>query len=252
MIGFEMLAGRLARLIREFGPPAKTIHPEYPFWWLQSDSLWEIPDGAKCERRKGHGDAKKSELVKHGIEGGFPEAYYKLVQADHLVCELASNILIENFPSSLHDDILAAVGLQGFHLYRRQPRDPLFRERIMRAYSHQCAFCGFDLRLDQLNIGLEAAHIRWHQAGGPDVESNGLALCVLHHKLFDLGAFTLDLDTARILVSERVHGSTGVDEWALQYHGSPPRVPLRAEYLPMRDHIMWHHSQVFRGPARQI
>src|SRR5436189_6378643 len=35
------------------------------------------------------------------------------------------------------------------------------------------------------------AHIRWHQAGGPDIENNGLALCVLHHKTFDLGAFTL-------------------------------------------------------------
>jgi hypothetical protein len=34
--------------------------------------------------------------------------------------------------------------------------------------------------------------IRWHQGGGPDEESNGFALCVLHHKTFDLGAFTVN------------------------------------------------------------
>jgi putative restriction endonuclease len=27
-----------------------------------------------------------------------------------------------------------------------------------------------------MNVALEAAHIKWHQAGGPDEESNGLAL----------------------------------------------------------------------------
>jgi putative restriction endonuclease len=40
-------------------------------------------------------------------------------------------------------------------------------------------------------LGLEAAHIKWFQAGGPDIEANGLAMCSLHHKLFDLGVFTI-------------------------------------------------------------
>ena len=39
-------------------------------------------------------------------------------------------------------------------------------------------------------LGLEAAHIKWFQARGPDVVQNGLALCSLHHKIFDLGANT--------------------------------------------------------------
>ena len=42
--------------------------------------------------------------------------------------------------------------------------------------------------LDQETLGIEAAHIKWHQAGGPDTEDNGLALCTLHHKRFDRGA----------------------------------------------------------------
>ena len=53
---------------------------------------------------------------------------------------------------------------------------------------------------------LDAAHVRWHQAGGPAVESNGLALCVLHHKAFDLGAFTVT-PSGVLLVSDQANGS---------------------------------------------
>lgn len=56
-----------------------------------------------------------------------------------------------------------------------------FRERVLRAYRHQCALCR--LRHDEL---LDAAHIipDSDPAGTPTV-SNGLALCRLHHAAFD-------------------------------------------------------------------
>jgi predicted restriction endonuclease len=38
-------------------------------------------------------------------------------------------------------------------------------------------------------VGIEAAHVRWHSQAGPDVVANGLALCALHHALFDLAIF---------------------------------------------------------------
>ena len=40
---------------------------------------------------------------------------------------------------------------------------------------------------------------------GPDEEQIGLALCSLHHKAFDLGAFTIQPDHV-MLVSELAHG----------------------------------------------
>jgi putative restriction endonuclease len=63
---------------------------------------------------------------------------------------------------------------------------------------------------------LEAAHIKWHQAGGPDVETNGVALCVLHHRVFDLGAFTINSQLT-ILVSEKANGS-GFSQEFLRRH----------------------------------
>ncbi|NLJ81412.1 MAG: hypothetical protein GX335_10370 [Firmicutes bacterium] len=58
--------------------------------------------------------------------------------------------------------------------------------------AHECpwAVCGFNIRIGTSPVGLEASHIKWRQFSGPDLEINGLALCSLHHRLFDRGAFT--------------------------------------------------------------
>ena len=34
----------LKKLLKDFGPPHKTVHPEYPFWHLHSETegLWEL------------------------------------------------------------------------------------------------------------------------------------------------------------------------------------------------------------------
>jgi HNH endonuclease len=43
-----------------------------------------------------------------------------------------------------------------------------------------------------VSVGIEAAHVQWFNFGGPDSLDNGLALCSLHHKLFDVGVHNLD------------------------------------------------------------
>ena len=100
-------------------------------------------------------------------------------------------------------------------------------------------------------VALEAAHIKWHQAGGPDHESNGIALCCLHHKLFDRGAFTLT-DTMAIQVSERAHGTNGFQEWLQAFHGHALRVPQRPAYYPNALFVEWHVKEVFQGPSRYL
>ncbi len=87
---------------------------------------------------------------------------------------------------------------------------------MLRVYGYRCAVCGFDFRLDNVPLALDAAHIRWHQANGPSIISNGIALCALHHKLFDRGAFSLS-DNLRIDVSARVNGSAGLVEYLTRF-----------------------------------
>jgi len=56
-----------------------------------------------------------------------------------------------------------------------------FRERVLRAYRGQCAFCR--LRHEEL---LDAAHIiPDNDPGGDPVVTNGMALCKIHHAAFD-------------------------------------------------------------------
>lgn len=190
LIPYAEIDQELERLLVEFGPFRRAHHPEYPFWYLQTDGLWEIE--LKDARPKG---PSRQLFLKHEARGGFPVPIYEAVTADpFLTISLAHSLLEAHFPFTLHDDILSAVGLDSFAITKRSRRDPQFRNRILTAYEYRCAVCDYDLRLGNTHIGLEAAHIMWHQAGGPDTEANGLALCVLHRKLFDLGAFTLSLN----------------------------------------------------------
>ena len=55
-----------------------------------------------------------------------------------------------------------------------------------RAWDRQCAFCGYDGQITGASVAIEAAHVRWFAFNGPDALDDGLALCALHHKLFDL------------------------------------------------------------------
>jgi putative restriction endonuclease len=94
-------------------------------------------------------------------------------------------------------------------------------------------------------VGLDAAHIKWFQASGPDLVNNGIALCTLHHKLFDLGAFTISSDY-RFLVSEHVNGSHAVQEILLRHHRAASLVPPRAEERPSLEYLDWHAREVFK------
>ena len=69
-------------------------------------------------------------------------------------------------------------------------RNPLFREQVMRANEFLCVVCGFQGRLGHALGGIDAAHIKWYQVGGPDVIANALALCALNPKRFDREVYT--------------------------------------------------------------
>ena len=198
-----------------------------------------------------------------GTSGHLPDAYAKaLLASENLVATVVQMILDAHFPESLHDDILAAVGLTSFNanifaeeqapygLVRK--RDPRFREIVLRAYEHRCAVTGFQAALGGSYFGCEAAHIKWHAYEGPDTLENGLSMEPTLHKLFDAGAWSLT-DDRRILVSANF---TGTDEAVMKIrslHGQPLREPQPGMPLVSTKFIRWHrekeHGGVFRQPA---
>lgn len=241
----------LQELLREFGPPRKSFHSEYPFWRLQNDGIWQLSNAEQVQSRASNNDAKKSDLLKYGVCGGFTQEIYEALSTDWDLVRLAAFQLLESaFPDSYHDDILAAVGLtELFESTQRRKRDSKFRAIVLMAYGYQCAVCGLDLRLGGRELGLEAAHIKWHQAGGPDIANNGLALCSLHHKLLDRGAIGITTDL-RVQVSQLASGNAGFQNWVMPFNNALIRAPQANEYVLKKEFVDWHTHEVFRSPPR--
>lgn len=247
---FRDLEEPLQRLLEQFGPPRKSIHPEYPFWRLQHDGLWEVPDQGVLPARALSGDPPKAELRKHRIKGGFPEPIYEVLRHDRRVREEVVRKLLEgHFPSSLHQDLLDELRLFLQSRKALRPREASFRLTVIQAYQHRCAVCNFDLKVRSTDLALEAAHIRWHQAGGPDEVQNGMALCAIHHKALDYGAIGLS-DDLTLLVSSEMHGQNWAEQLFYAFAGRKVSKPIRSAWEPAIDCIRWHRREVFRTPAR--
>jgi len=141
---------------------------------------------------------------------------------------------------------LAANGGAAQAAARLRPRRRGFAEEVLRAYAYQCAMCGFDGALGRYPVGIEAAHVRWHSQQGPDELANALALCALHHTLFDLGVLGITEDR-RMRVSSlyvaRNEAGLAVDALA----GKPLLIPKPQQPVVDIIHISWHQDQVFKG-----
>ncbi|MBD3842474.1 MAG: HNH endonuclease [Campylobacterales bacterium] len=245
LLPYEKVGNDLKQLLIDFGPIRKSYHPKEPFVRLSRDRIWELDKEVILS------NPNNRKLLSDHVSGGFiPEVYNVLKSNMDHIPKLAQIILDQHFPSTIHEDILSAVGLDfSVNLFKRRKRDSKFRDKILRAYGYSCAVCGFNVRLAHALVGVEAAHIKWHQAGGPDVEENGIALCSLHHKLFDRGVFTIN-NERKMVVSQDAHGTNGFDEWLMRYHGNMIMKPIEESYYPKDEIIYWHVREVFKGPER--
>lgn len=237
----------LRNLIREFGPVRTAYHPKYPFLRLSNDGdFWQLRGDRYLDTST---DWSERDIEDNRTSGGFSEEVYAYLKDNKVALhDLARFVLDKYFPDTLHQDIFDQVGLD-LEEKGGRIRSPDFRNRVLRAYEYSCAVCGFNVRLGDTLVAVEAAHIKWHCCGGPDDEENGIALCSLHHKLFDRGAFTLD-ESNVLRVAESAHGTRGFDEWLMRYHNKPIRQPQRPDYYPNKGYIDWHFREVFRGPSR--
>ena len=258
MVDWNVAEARLKELLEKFGPDGSSQTRHYPFWHLKTDGLWQLDGPAEMLSRPAGATPTLTELRENHVRGGFPPALREVLSGDPvLIATLARRIVDAHFPESIRDDVLAVAGLPT-DLAEISPsgeqgrrRDPSFREKVLLAYQYRCGVCGHDLRLGQQTVGLEAAHIKWFQAKGPDVVPNGIALCSLHHKVFDLGAFTVLPETYQIVFSQHLNGNDETTSRFLVYQGAGLILPQAREYFPQPAFLDWHRKEVFRNPARE-
>lgn len=270
-MAFTDVDAPLKALLAEFGPSHSPKSRHYPFWHLATDgdgALWTLNGPRDLITRPAAATPNIGELRALQVQGGFPVGVDEALRhIPGLLEAVAARMLETYFPATLQADIAAAVGLTferpaqawvaevpavDYDQTQRRRRDPGFRERVLRAYEFRCCVCGFDLRIGQLSAGLEAAHIQWHNVGGPDIEPNGLALCALHHKLFDLGVFTVEPAEHRVVFSQHaIPGDRGL-QGELQHHGQRLHAPQQTDMRPGSAFLAWNAKNVFKSPARVV
>ena len=251
---FGEIEGDLNGLIGRYGLPDSRENAYLPFWHLRNDGLWQI-DRPELVRTTTRGDAYISDLREHDIRGGLTQDFiYALDSNPDFAWRVVAGLLSDYFPPSLHQDILESVGLVGKvgpswqvdTMPRHDVRDPRFREVVLQAYKSRCALCEFDVQVAGQPVGIEAAHIKWHCAKGPARVENGMAMCVLHHKFFDAGLFTVLTDFT-VLIGGLASGDS-VEESLNKYGGSVLQViPERSDQRPAAKFLRWHEQAVFKG-----
>lgn len=214
-----------------------------PFWRLKGDGFWDLKNTEFCSTT-GSKQPPVKELVEHNVAGGFDEEHFALLNKNkNLIGSLAQQILEAHFPESIQEEIADEMGFDIQQI--RKVRDPLFRQQVLRAYNYECAICGFNMRHDNASVGLEAAHIKWKQFGGPCEIPNGLALCAIHHKAFDKGSIGLD-ESMRVLVSEAVNGNGVVGRLFWDFAGKQIALPMVKGNYPREGFVEWHRKEVFK------
>ena len=245
----------LADLIAEFGPPSATGRAQsaaYPFTRLRADGIWVLDQDVQMDLVR--------PLADRHVVGRSEESAESALRADpSLVRSAARGLVLSNFPETIAPDVLEAVGMDPDAVLggdadavagiRRDAggrrRDPRWRSAVLQAWDRQCAFCGYDGQLAGASAGVEAAHVRWFSFDGPDALDNGLALCVLHHKLFDLGALGLDTEL-RVLASAVFTARTVAGRAVYQLH-ERVLTPRPGTVAPAAGHVSWHAREVFKG-----
>ena len=258
---FADVEAAFKQLLTEFGTASAPATRQLPFWHLCNDAggnIWQLESAGGIAIATQGPAPGVSWFRAEGVRAGFAPAVDALLRSDQALCAgLARQLLLQHFPETLHVDIATQTGLDLYEpaivasaTLPGRRRDPAFRERVLRAYEYRCCVCGFDLRIGNISAGLEAAHIQWFTADGPDVESNGMAMCSLHHKIFDLGAFTVQPANLSIVFSQNLQLGDATRSNLLSYHGAGIIRPQSAAYAPQKAYLDWHAKEVFKAPGR--
>ncbi|WP_336031181.1 phosphorothioated DNA-binding restriction endonuclease [Geodermatophilus sp. FMUSA9-8] len=244
---WDVAEQELADLLEEFGPPSRTGRAQsaaYPFTRLRSDGVWTLDQDVPMD---------KVSPLRSGVTGRFAESLEAALRSrPALVGDVARGLVEAHFPATVAPDVLVAVGLDPELLHggagdpvAKRKRSSTWPAQVLEAWDRQCAFCGFDGQVGGVPVALEAAHIRWFTVDGPDELDNGLALCSLHHKLFDRGVLGLD-DELTVVVSQRFSARTPPGQAVYDLHGRRLR-PRPGTPTPAERHVIWHREQVFHA-----
>ncbi len=250
-ISFQEAEKPLEELMTKFRL-GERAEPKLPFVHLAANpELWTVEDSEGSNvYEMGNDQRRKITFLREGVAGELSAEFAAALTEPKILESVVTAVLHTDFPETTHQGILDEVNLSGHVLPINAVRDPHFRKSVMLAYEFRCAFCGYDGRINSRPVGIEAAHVKMHSKGGPDDVSNGIALCSLHHLLFDSGVLSLS-DERVVLVSQYfLESGHGTAPSVMELIGQPMRHPQSGYGLPAAEFLRWHRENLFTEPAR--
>lgn len=232
----------------------------YPLWRLRSDNKtnthWiTTPEGLITNNS---GDISVSQAKGLGFKAGFSDTTFEWLSRNlDIVQFLIGEIIEDNFPETLEEEILIYLGLDKTvprlvseekisRKITQMKRDPQFPGKVMQAYDYRCSFCGLKLYQYQRPVAMEAAHIKWKARGGECHENNGLSLCPTHHYTFDKGIWSLN-ESFEIVLNPNVLIDTSNDSFFTPFEGkSIVRCILDRKFMPKEEYVEWHRNNIFK------
>lgn len=130
-------------------------------------------------------------------------------------------------------------------IYVTDVRSTAFRRVVVEAYNHTCAVCRLRIVTPEGRTSVAAAHIvPWSHSHNDDPR-NGMALCGLHHWIFDQGLigitseYTIKTSPVLLLEGQYTEPISALD-------GIELYKPSERILWPARIALRWHLDNVFR------
>ncbi len=250
-ISFQEAEKPLEELMTKFRL-GERAEPKLPFVHLAANpELWTVEDSNGSNvYEMGKDQRRKIGFLRDGVTGELSAEFVAALEEPKVLESVVAVLLHTDFPETTHQGILDEVNLSGHVLLKQAVRDPHFRKSVMLAYEFRCAFCGYDGRINSRPVGIEAAHVKMHSKGGPDDVSNGIALCSLHHLLFDSGVLSLSDEMVALVSQYFLESSHDTAPSVTELVGQPMRHPQSGYELPAAEFLRWHRENLFTEPAR--
>jgi putative restriction endonuclease len=240
---FSLFENELRPLLAAAGRP-KTL-PVHAFWALRNDGLWEVVTEGELTWRSGSQEPTTTSLRDANASGGFSEPIFAALAESSSLREAVSSILREQLRESTPSTVSIPPAIGARQTVERLIRDPAFRQGVMAAFESRCAVCGWSVQQQGKPVALAAAHVHPLEHQGPDVPGNGIALCFLHHALFDAGLFAYD-EERRLVVSDHwQEEGKGTMPSLAAYVGTPLPEPQDPVWRVREEHLAWHRANVF-------
>lgn len=186
------------------------------------------------------------------------EHLFYVLQAGRLQClngaylsdfgeTLAEIVFGRAFGNSSNERTVEVRTRTGEQLSRMKARigQAAFSEQVRSNYGHRCCFPGCTVDEDRLLVGSHIA--RWSDCQHLRGETaNGLSLCPIHDRCFELGLFTITQDS--VVAVNRAQVAT--NRWSMDNLLSADGLPIRPSVIsPSRDALIRHWERIRFTPG---